>query len=294
MRSMTGYGRRTIARDGREMTVEIKTVNHRFLDVAFRLPRALFFAENDLRRLIGETLKRGHADVNVTYVNLRQDAREVRVDEALVMQYREALLCARQIARKERSSVRDEDVAWIVSQPDVVQVTVKEEDQEAVLALLTETAAEALRDVTAMRDREGESLKADLKYHLDETARLRKEIAALAPGVPVAYRDKLISRVKELGVTEIDSQRLAQEVALMADKCAVDEELARLESHIQQMRKTLEADGETGRRLDFLTQELNREANTIGSKASDAEITKLVVAMKGEIEKLREQVQNVE
>ena len=120
------------------------------------------------------------------------------------------------------------DIPQIVSQPDVVQVTVKEEDQEAVLALLTETAAEALRDVTAMRDREGESLKADLKFHLDETARLRKEIAFLAPGVPVAYRDKLISRVKELGVTEIDPQRLAQEVALMADKCAVDEELARL------------------------------------------------------------------
>ena len=124
MRSMTGYGRRFIARDGREMTVEIKTVNHRFLDVAFRLPRALSFAENELRRQIGETLKRGHADVNVTYVNLRQDAREVRLDEALVLQYREALLCARQIARKERASVRDEDVAWIVSQPDVVQTTV--------------------------------------------------------------------------------------------------------------------------------------------------------------------------
>ncbi len=294
MRSMTGYGRRFIARDGREMTVEIKTVNHRFLDVAFRLPRALSFAENELRRQIGETLKRGHAEVNVTYGNLRQDAREVRLDEALVLQYREALLCARQIARKERSSVRDEDVAWIVSQPDVVQTTVKEEDQEAVLALLRDTAAEALLDVTAMRDREGESLKADLAFHLNEVARLREEIAALAPGVPVAYRDKLIGRIKELGVTDVDPQRLAQEVALMADKCAVDEELSRLESHIRQMRQTLEAEGETGRRLDFLTQELNREANTIGSKASDAEITKLVVAMKGEIEKLREQVQNVE
>ena len=294
MRSMTGYGKRQICRDGREMTVEIKTVNHRFLDVAFRLPRALSFAENDLRRQLGEALKRGHADVNVTYVNLRQDAREVRLDEALVLQYREALLNARQIARKERSSIRDQDVAWIVSQPDVMQVTVKEEDQEAVLALLKETAAEALKDVIQMRAREGESLKADLTLHLNETARLRNEIALLAPGVPAAYRDKLLARLEELGVGGVDPQRLAQEVALMADRCAVDEELSRLESHIAQMRQAIEAEGETGRRLDFLTQELNREVNTIGSKANDAEITRLVVAAKSEIEKLREQVQNVE
>lgn len=294
MQSMTGYGRRQISRDGREMTVEIKTVNHRFLDLSFRLPRALSFAEDALRKLIGASLRRGHADVNVTYVNLRPDAKEVRVDEGLVLQYREALLNARQIARKERSSVRDEDVAWIVTQPDVMQVTVKEEDQEAVLSLLLDTARDALADVTDMRKKEGEALKADLSLHLTETARLRDEIAALAPRVPILYQEKLKNRLKELGVQEIDPQRLAQEVALMADRCAIDEELSRLVSHIDQMRAALEAEGEVGRRLDFLTQELNREVNTIGSKASDAEITKHVVAAKSEIEKLREQVQNVE
>ncbi|MCR4887448.1 MAG: YicC family protein [Clostridiales bacterium] len=294
MRSMTGYGRRMTARDGREMTVEVKTVNHRFLDVSCRLPRALSFAEDAVRKQLGASLRRGHADVNVTYVNLRQDAREVRLDEALVMQYREALLTARQIARKERSSVRDEDVAWIVSQPDVVQVTVKEEDQEAVLSLLGDTLAQALQDVVAMREKEGEALRRDLTVHLDAVASLRDEIASLAPGVPLAYREKLQQRIREMGVGGLDEQRLAQEVALMADRCAVDEELSRLESHIAQMRQAIGAEGETGRRLDFLTQELNREANTIGSKASDAGITKLVVAMKGEIEKLREQVQNVE
>ncbi|MBO4925046.1 MAG: YicC family protein [Clostridia bacterium] len=294
MRSMTGYGRRMTARDGREMTVEVKTVNHRFLDVSCRLPRALSFAEDAVRKQLGASLRRGHADVNVTYVNLRQDVREVRLDEALVMQYREALLTARQIARKERSSVRDEDVAWIVSQPDVVQVTVKEEDQEAVLSLLGDTLAQALQDVVAMREKEGEALRRDLTVHLDAVASLRDEIASLAPGVPLAYREKLQQRIREMGVGGLDEQRLAQEVALMADRCAVDEELSRLESHIAQMRQAICAEGETGRRLDFLTQELNREANTIGSKASDAGITKLVVAMKGEIEKLREQVQNVE
>lgn len=294
MRSMTGYGRRQMSRDGREMTVEVKTVNHRFLDLSCRLPRALSFAEDTVRRQIGAALRRGHVDVNVTYLNLRQDAREVRLDEGLVLQYKEAILSARQIARKERSGITNEDVAWIVAQPDVVQVTVKEEDQEAVLALLTDTLSAALADVIAMRDKEGSALRDDLTLHLQEVARLREEIVALAPRVPVLYQEKLKARVAELGVQEVDPQRLAQEVALMADKCAIDEELSRLQSHIGQMQDAIGAEGETGRRLDFLTQELNREVNTIGSKASDAEITRYVVAAKSEIEKLREQVQNVE
>ena len=294
MRSMTGYGRRQMSRDGREMTVEVKTVNHRFLDLSCRLPRALSFAEDTVRRQIGAALRRGHVDVNVTYLNLRQDAREVRLDEGLVLQYKEAILSARQIARKERSGITNEDVAWIVAQPDVVQVTVKEEDQEAVLALLTDTLSAALADVIAMRDKEGSALRDDLTLHLQEVARLREEIVALAPRVPVLYQEKLKARVAELGVQEVDPQRLAQEVALMADKCAIDEELSRLQSHIGQMQDAIGAEGETGRRLDFLTQELNREVNTIGSKASDADITKLVVTAKSEIEKLREQVQNVE
>lgn len=294
MQSMTGYGRRQRSRDGREMTVEVKTVNHRFLDISFRLPRALSFAEDAVRRQIGAVLRRGHVDVNVTYVNMRQDAREVRLDEGLVLQYKEALLSARQIARKERSGITNENVDWIVSQPDVLQITVKEEDQEAVLSLLSDTLADALEDVQAMRAREGSALKEDLTLHLDQVERIRNEIALLAPNVPKAYQEKMRARVKELGVKEIDPQRLTQEVALMADRCAIDEELSRLQSHIAQTRAAISAQGESGRRLDFLTQELNREVNTIGSKASDAEITRLVVEAKSEIEKLREQVQNVE
>lgn len=293
MRSMTGYGRRQISQDGREMTVEIKTVNHRFLDISCRLPRPLSFAEDAVRKQINGRLRRGHVDVNVTYQNLRQDAREVRVEEGLALQYQDALKTLR-VAAGKGAGARAEDVLWIAAQPDVMQVTVREEDQEAVLALLWETADAALNDVTAMRKKEGGALKADLLFHLNEVARLREEIALLAPRVPLMYRDKLLSRVKELGVQDVDPQRLAQEVALMADRCAIDEELSRLLSHIQQMRQVIEGEEEAGRRLDFLTQELNREVNTIGSKASDAEITKLVVAAKSEIEKLREQVQNVE
>ena len=301
MRSMTGYGRRQVSRDGREMTVEVKTVNHRFLDISCRLPRALSFAEDAVRKQIGAALKRGHADVNVTYLNLRQDARQVRVDEGLARQYRDAMLLMRGTLFEVGVNISDEmrhlsdhDVSFIASQPDVLQVTVAEEDQEAVLSLLTEALALALEDVAAMREKEGAALRDDLTFHLGEVQRLRDEINLLAPRVPVIYRDKLQARLRELGVKELDEQRLAQEVAIMADRCAIDEELSRLLSHIGQMRQAIEAEGETGRRLDFLTQELNREANTIGSKASDAEITKLVVAAKSEIEKLREQVQNVE
>ncbi|MBR6185173.1 MAG: YicC family protein [Clostridia bacterium] len=294
MRSMTGYGRKTVGRDGREMTVEIKTVNHRFLDIACRLPRALSFAEDALRKQISASLKRGHVDVNVTYMNLRQDAREVRVDEGLALQYKEALLSLRQATRRERGAIRDEDVSWIIAQPDVLQVTVRQEDENAVLSLLSDTVSQALGDVSAMREREGKALQEDLQTHLDAVRFLRDQIAALAPKVPLIYQEKLQARLRELGVKEIDEQRLAQEVALMADRCAIDEELARLVSHIGQMSEALNAKDEIGRRLDFLTQELNREINTIGSKASDAEITKLVVSAKSEIEKLREQVQNVE
>jgi len=291
MRSMTGYGRRLVSRDGREMTVEIKTVNHRFLDVSLRMPRALSFAEEAVRKKLSQFVSRGHVDLNVSYLNLRSDARIVRVDEGLVAQYREALGRLGKIL----NGTGEIDVAsFIAAQPDVMQVTVAEEDQEAVLALLMDTMDETLSDVKAMREREGDALKADLAFHLSEVKKIREQIAALAPKVPLIYQEKLKARLADLGVNNLDEQRLCQEVALMADRCAIDEELSRLLSHFDQVMEALEGDGEVGRRLDFLVQELNREVNTIGSKASDAQITKLVVAAKSEIEKLREQVQNVE
>lgn len=290
MQSMTGYGRRQCSRDGREMTVEIKTVNHRFLDISCRLPRALSFAEDAVRKMISASLRRGHVDLNITYLNLRADAREVRADLALAEQYRRALTeMALQMGEKQEGMI-----SFIAAQPDVLNVTVCEEDQEAVLSLLTDTLKLALDDVRQMREREGSALYEDLSFHLAQVSRCRDEIAVLAPGVPRNYQEKLTQRLKELGVKEMDEQRLAQEVALMADRCAIDEELSRLLSHIAQMQETMKQAGETGRRLDFLTQELNREVNTIGSKASDAAITRLVVEAKSEIEKLREQVQNVE
>lgn len=290
MQSMTGYGRCQLTLEGREMTLEIKTVNHRFLDVSFRMPRNISFLEETLRRKLAAKLRRGHADVFVNYRNTRADARTVTVDTALVAAYEVA---AEQVRQASGASERL-TVAELMNLPDVVQVTEAEEDREQVTALAQAVLAKVLEEVQAMRAREGEALRRDLNEHLDALAALRDQIALRAPQVPEAYRERLTARLAELPVAPVEPQRLAQEVAIFADKAAIDEELSRLQSHIAQMRACLNEAGEVGRRLDFLTQEMNREVNTIGSKASDVEITNCVVAAKSEIEKLREQVQNVE
>lgn len=290
MQSMTGYGRCQLTLEGREMTLEIKTVNHRFLDVSFRMPRNISFLEETLRRELAAKLRRGHADVFVNYRNTRADARTVTVDTALVAAYEAA---AEQVRQASGASERL-TVAELMNLPDVVQVTEAEEDREQVTALAQAVLAKVLEEVQAMRAREGEALRRDLNEHLDALAALRDQIALRAPQVPEAYRERLTARLAELPVAPVEPQRLAQEVAIFADKAAIDEELSRLQSHIAQMWACLNEVGEVGRRLDFLTQEMNREVNTIGSKASDVEITNCVVAAKSEIEKLREQVQNVE
>ena len=289
MRSMTGYGRRQNARDGREMTVEVKTVNHRFLDVSLRLPRHLGFAEEQMRRQIAGAMRRGHADVSVTYRNARPDARRVMCDSALAAAYREALA----ELSAATGAVNEPPLMLYTQLPDVLTVTENEEDRDAVWALLSETLGQALDDVEGMRLREGAALKADLTLHLELLEKLRLQIAERAPGVVQDYRARLLARIAEMGVAQIDEQRVVQEVAIFADRAAIDEELSRLDSHIRQAYRLMEEE-ECGSKLNFLAQEMNREVNTIGSKALDSEIARLVVDAKSEIEKLREQIQNVE
>lgn len=290
MRSMTGYGRTLCVQDGREMTVEVKSVNHRFLDVSPRLPRHLGFAEDMLRKLIGEKMQRGHVDVFVTYRNSRSDARKVTCDAALAAAYRDAM-AELSAATGAENNVMLYEYAQL---PDVLTVTEQEEDREAVGALLRETLLGALDEADAMRLHEGEALKADLTFHLECLETLRQKIAERAPGVTKDYRARLLQRVEESGVTEIDQQRLIQEVAIFADRAAIDEEISRLDSHIRQAYKLMDGKECCGSKLNFLVQEMNREVNTIGSKAMDADIAKMVVDAKSEIEKLREQIQNVE
>ena len=289
MRSMTGYGRCQRAADGREMTVEVKTVNHRFLDVSLRLPRHLGFAEEQIRQQLAARLGRGHADVSVQYRNARPDARKVVCDPALAAAYREAM----QALSQATGAPNDVPLAQYAQLPDVLTVTEAEEDREAVGRLLADALNGALGEVDAMRLREGEALKADLSLHLTLLEKLRLQIAGRAPGVVEDYRMRLLQRIAEFGVVAPDEQRVVQEVALFADRAAIDEELSRLDSHIRQAYKLMETEP-CGSKLNFLVQEMNREVNTIGSKALDSAIAKMVVDAKSEIEKLREQIQNVE
>lgn len=291
MRSMTGYGRGSIERDGRELTLELKTVNHRFLDLNIRLPRALLFLEDGLRKGLNARLSRGHVDVFINYRNVREDAREVTLDGALLKAYARAMDEAALLVPGVKD---DRALTRLVSMPDVLTVAERSEDQESVTALCADVLNLACDALEQMREREGESIGCDLAAKVDNLERIAGEIADRAPGVVKDYQQRLNERIAELLQSPPDPQRLAQEVAIFADRAAIDEELVRLSSHFAQFRHLLAASEPVGRKLDFLVQEMNREVNTIGSKASDLEIGKRVVEAKAEIEKIREQVQNIE
>ncbi len=292
MLSMTGYGRAFVEIEGRQMTVEVKSVNHRFLDIAFRMPRNLMFLEDAARKAIGARLARGHVDVFVTYRNLRTDARTVQVDEALFSVYVAALGRLREAAGPELRD--DRTLMGIAHMPDVMTVTEAEEDQDAVKALLEAALGQALEALCAMRAREGEAIKADLKSRVDAIERMTAAVEARYPQTVEAYTQRLRAAMEELAGSGLDETRLMMEVAVMADRSAIAEETVRLHSHIQQLRNVFESPEPIGRRVDFIVQELNREVNTVSSKSQDIPITQLTVDMKAEIEKLREQVQNIE
>lgn len=288
MQSMTGYGRARACRDGREITIELKTVNHRFLDLSFRMPKNLMFLEDMLRaRINASALKRGHVDVFVTYANTRADAREVSVDGTLLEAFAQALKGAKDALDPYRRMT----AAEALTLSGALTITQAEEDAGAVGELAAEAFDAALDKLMDMRLKEGDHHQADLLSNLEELSTLRKAVAERAPEVPIEYRQRLMARLEEWQVNA-DAQRVAQEVAFMADHCAIDEELSRLESHIAQFRDSVENGVEVGRKLDFLIQEMNREINTIGSKASDGQIAQCVVSAKCVVEKLREQVQN--
>lgn len=288
--SMTGYGRCTLAQDGREVTIELKSVNHRFLDLAFRMPRSFAFLENDMRAHISNKLARGHVDIFVTYKNSRDDARKVTLDSALLGAY---LTTLRQggIDHMLDDNLRLRDV---LSMQDVLTVEEADEDQQALSALTLGALDTALDSLCAMRRREGEAMRGDVETRLDTLERTAHAIDERAPQWLEEYRQRLRARIEEICQMQLDEARLTQEVALAADKAAVDEETVRLRSHIAQMRDLLKQSEPAGRKLDFLVQEMNREVNTTGSKSSDLILTGMVVDAKAELEKIREQIQNIE
>ncbi len=290
MRSMTGFGSGCATSEGWEITAELKTVNHRFLDLNIRLPKNLSFLEQSVREQISERIGRGHVDVFINLQNTDTSSGEVCTD----IQLAEAYLNAGKKIAEALGLKNDLDIETLMKMDGVIMLSEREPDQESIIALSRRALALAVEQVIAMREKEGTNLKEDLKKHLDAADELRGKIAEKAPEVVTDYRTKLEARLTTLLQNPPDPIRLAQEVAVFADRSAIDEELARLDSHIRQMRSYFETEGETGKKMDFLIQEMNREANTIGSKATNAVIAQYVVELKSEIEKLREQIQNVE
>ena len=290
MRSMTGYGRASAEIDGRQMTVELKSVNHRFLDVSYRMPRSLSFLEEEARRTLSARVFRGHVDVYISYQNLRDDARCVVVDKALLSAHLKALS---EISEVSGAKV-DATAVELSRLPDVVTVREAEEDREAVIALMREAMDKAIDELIAMRDREGISMRQDLKLRADNIARSLEEIVNRSPETVAEYQARLQERLEGLLKNSVDESRLVTEVAIMAEKSDISEEIVRLKSHLAQLHELIASNEPVGRKLDFLVQEFNREANTISSKSQDIPITRSALDMKSEIEKLREQLQNVE
>lgn len=294
VKSMTGYGRARRTVNGRDITVEVRSVNNRYLDCSVKMPRAYIFAEDAIRALVQKSASRGKVDVFVTVDSLGAEETVVAVNEPLARSYLEAMRTLYDLGGGEwvKGRVYAADLARL---PDVLTVTKAEEDLESLSADLCGVAEEALIAHAAMRAREGEKLAGDILSRLDAIEELTGRVEARSPQTVAEYREKLLARMNEvLQSTTIDESRILTEAAIFADKVAVDEETVRLRSHLSQLREMLESGEPVGRKLDFLIQEVNRESNTIGSKCSDVEIARVVVELKAEVEKIREQVQNIE
>ena len=291
IRSMTGYGSAKGTVEGLEITVELKSVNNRYLDTSVRLPRSVLFAEEAIKSEVQSHISRGKVDVFISVDSSAAGDMTVKVNEPLLRGYIEAI---RHIS--EEYSLANDMTALSVSRfPDVLSVEKKDLDAEAISAGICAIAEEALRDFDAMRQREGAKLRDDVLSRLETIDRLVSAVETEAPKTVAEYRKRLEQKMQEvLGATGIDENRILAEAAIFADHIAVDEETVRLRSHMSQLTTMINGNSPTGRKIDFLIQEFNREANTIGSKCQNSQIAHVVVDLKSEIEKIREQIQNIE
>jgi len=295
IRSMTGFGRGEFADETGKVTVEIRAVNHRYLDIFVKMPRKYAFAVEAIKAAVKEKLYRGKVEVRVTVDNAGQSDSDVRLDKDLAAKYYDALSTLRDsFDFGEESKV---SLSLLARMPDVIKTSAAEEDEEAVTGRLLAATRKAADDICRMRETEGAKLAADLEARADTVSDIRASIEKRAPEIEKEYAAKFKARVEELldGVYEVPEERIALEAAIFADKANITEELVRLDSHVSQLRAFLKNGGEAiGKKIDFLIQEMNREANTIGSKSNDKEITSMMLDLKAEIEKIREQVQNIE
>ena len=291
IKSMTGFGRCEVLKDSRKFTVELKSVNHRYLDVNIRMPKKLNFFETSIRTLLKSYADRGKVDIFITYEDLSQSQVSVKYNAALAAEYLKYL---NQMA-EEFSLDNDVRVSTLSRYPEVFTMEECSEDEDELWNGLKEALEGAFSQFVEMRTKEGERLKEDILLKLDLLSEQIRFIEERSPQIIAEYRTKLEEKMRELlEDTQIDDNRIAAEVILCADKICTDEEVVRLKSHIQHMKETLEESNGIGRKLDFIAQEMNREANTILSKANDLDISNRAISLKTEIEKIREQIQNIE
>lgn len=294
MKSMTGFGRGEKEVQGHVFTVEIKTVNHRYLESSIRISRKLNALEGKVRAALKDTISRGKTDVYINYANHSDEQGSVWINEARLTEYLQVL--------REQAKVHgledDLKLSHVLQLPEVMETEEPQTDLDMLEPVLMEALQEALQQLSTMREKEGQILKADFLAKLEELEALVGQVERQAPLVVQGYKEKLYSRIQEHldknKIPEPEEGRLEVEITLFADRCCIDEELTRLRSHIRQYRQTLEKKEPIGRQLDFLTQELNRETNTIASKSNDLTITQTALTMKNVIEKMREQIQNIE
>lgn len=289
--SMTGYGRGVKATSAYSFTIDIKSINHRYLEMYFKIPRQYSFLEDKLRRDLSAKVARGKIEVIITIEKFLSNEILVKLNRPLLTSYFKAI----NDLTTEFNIQGTADLTTILNLPDVMQTVQPAEDQEQLETLAGEALGEAINNLTKMRRLEGEQLVKDLNEKLENLNEFQRQIAELSPEMVSDYRVRLVKRIQELtdGI-EIDPNRLATEVAIFADKSDINEELVRIGSHLKHFYTTLELTEPVGRKLDFIVQELNREINTIGSKANDLRISQIVIQFKSELEKIREQIQNIE
>ncbi len=291
IRSMTGYGRSQMIINGRDILVEIRSVNHRYYEYNSRVPRAYNYIDEKLKALLKSGISRGKVDVSVTINNIEGRDTEVAVNKGVAEGYINAL---RGVA-DELCVADDLTLSNLIRLPDVFIVQKTPDNEDEIWNDVSKVAEEALSRFVAMREIEGEKMRNDVLSKADFIIEMVGKVEELSPQTVESYRERLYKKLSEvLEGKDIDQQRIVTEAAIFAEKIAVDEETVRLRSHISQLRELVNSNESIGRKLDFIVQEMNREVNTIGSKAQDLNITKIVVDMKAELEKIREQIQNIE
>ena len=293
IRSMTGYGRAQMTIDTMSITVELRSVNHRYFEFNSRVPRNYGFLDEKLKSFVGSLVARGKVECYVSVENLEDGEVEILVNHSLANSYINAL---NELAKRNDLVLRDDLVlSTLARNNDIFAVHKQEADEEKIWNAVKTVTEEAVAKFVSMREAEGEKLKADVLYRADEILKKVAVIEERSPETVKEYNDKLLARINEfLSDVQVDEQRLLTECAIFADKVAVAEETVRLRSHIDQLRLFMDSNEAIGRKIDFLVQEMNREANTIGSKAQDVTIARNVIDIKAEIEKIREQIQNIE